>query len=59
MELIIILAIIAGVIKGFTSNEPSFWRGFGEGLASKDTGKCKTSFYYVDRKTGLGMKIDP
>jgi hypothetical protein len=58
MELIFILAIIIGLIKGFTDNKPSFWRGFGEGLASRDDGRLKTSFYYIDRKTGLGIKID-
>ena len=57
MELIIILAIIAGFIKGMTSTEPSFWRGFGEGLASKEMPKGKTSFYYTDRKSGIGFRI--
>lgn len=58
MEYIIYIAIIIGFIKGMTNNQPSFWRGLGEGLASKDNGKFKTSFYYVDRKTGLGIRID-
>jgi hypothetical protein len=58
MEFLIILAAIIGVIKGLTSTEPSFWRGFGAGLASKDNGKGKVSFYYTDRKSGIGFKID-
>lgn len=56
MELIIILCIIAGFIKGYTDTGDSFWRGFGAGLASNE--KPKNSSYYIsyrDRKTGLGI----
>ena len=59
MEYIVYIAIIVGFLKGITNTQPSFWKGFGEGLASRDSGKCKTSFYYTDRKTGIGMRIHP
>lgn len=50
-------AILFGFIRGLMNTKPSFWRGVGEGLASKDNGSVKTSFYMVDRKTGVGMRI--
>lgn len=59
IEFILIVAVVVGFFHGFFDDKPSFWRGFGNGLASKDTGDMKTSFYYIDRKTGIGMKIDP
>ena len=57
MEFIIIVAIIVGFINGFSkTNEDSFWKGFGEGLAGKPPAKNYPMYIsYRDRKTGIGF----
>ena len=57
IEALIILSIIVGFLKGFMDDKPSFWKGFGEGIVSSKDLNAKTSLYYFDRKTGIGMKI--
>lgn len=56
-EILILFAIVIGFLKGFMDNKPSFWKGFGEGLVSSEELTTKTSLYFFDRKTGIGMKI--
>ncbi len=61
LGLIFVLAMIAGFVKGLTDDHPSFWRGFGEGLAGRGKFRGGTYVFFHDRRTGLGMgtRIDP
>jgi hypothetical protein len=52
---VFMIAIIAGFIQGLTDDRPSFWRGFGEGLAGKGEFRGGTYFFLHDRLTGLGV----
>ena len=58
---IFVLALIVGFVQGLTDDRPSFWRGFGEGLAGRGELRGRTYLFFHDRKTGLGMgtRIDP
>lgn len=51
----LIVAIVCGFFSGLVDDRPSFWRGFGEGLAGR--GKLKGGMYLFlhDRRTGLGI----
>ncbi len=55
LGLIFVLAMIAGFVKGLTDDRPSFWRGFGEGLAGRGKFRGGTYVFLHDRRTGLGM----
>jgi len=52
-----ILALIVGFIRGLTDKRPSFWRGFGEGLAGKGEFRGSTYLFSHDTHTGLGMGV--
>jgi len=59
----LVIAMIMGVIKGLTElhdNKPSFWQGFGEGMAGR--GKYRGGTYFVFRGRhsgwGIGTRID-
>jgi hypothetical protein len=52
---VLVLAAIVGFIRGLTDKRPSFWRGFGEGLAGKGEGRGDTYLFFHDSHTGLGM----
>jgi hypothetical protein len=54
---LLILAIVVGIIRGLTDKRPSFWRGFGEGLAGKGEFRGTTYMFLHDRHTGLGMGV--
>ena len=52
---ILVLAVVVGFIRGLTDNRPSFWRGFGEGLAGKGECRGDTYLFFHDHRTGLGI----
>jgi hypothetical protein len=52
---ILVLAAIVGFVRGFTDKRPSFWRGFGEGLAGKGECRGDTYLFFHDHRTGLGI----
>lgn len=49
VSVIVVVAAIVGFIRGFTDKRPSFWRGFGEGLAGK--GECHADTYLFSMTT--------
>ena len=54
----LVIAMITGLIDGLiklNNGTPSFWRGFGEGMAGR--GKHRGGIYFVfrDRRSGLGI----
>ena len=55
LGLIFVLAMIAGFVKGLTDDRPSFWRGFGEGMAGRGKYRGGTYFVFRDRHSGLGI----
>lgn len=54
-SVIVVVAAIVGFIRGFTDKRPSFWRGFGEGLAGKGERHADTYLLFHDHHTGLGI----
>ena len=52
---IFLLAVFVGFVKGLTDDRPSFWRGFGEGLAGKGEFRGSTYLFLHDQRTGLGI----
>ena len=56
----LVIAVIMGAIKGLADSTPSFWRGFGEGLAGRGKYRGGTYFMLHDRRSGLsiGTRID-
>ena len=52
---LLLLAIVVGFIRGLRDKRPSFWRGFGEGLAGKGDFRGSTYVFFHDEHTGLGM----
>lgn len=50
-----VVAAVAGFIKGLTDDSPSFWRGFGEGLAGKGKFRGSTYLFLHDWHTGFGI----
>lgn len=58
--ILLIAAIVVGLIRGLTDKRPSFWRGFGEGLAGKGEVKGSSYLFFHDQLTGLaiGTKLD-
>jgi len=55
VELTLTVAFVCGLIKGAFDDRPSFWRGFGEGLAGKSDFRGETYVFFHDRHTGLGI----
>ena len=53
--MMLIIAMILGLIKGLTDDRPSFWRGFGEGMAGRGKLRGGTFLFFHDRHSGLGM----
>ena len=51
----LIVAIVCGFISELVDDRPSFWRGFGEGLAGRGKFRGSTYLFLHDRRTGLGM----
>jgi hypothetical protein len=51
----LIVSIIGGFISGLVDDRPSFWRGFGEGLAGRGKFRGSTYLFLRDRRTGLGI----
>jgi hypothetical protein len=51
----LIIAAIFGFLHGLTDDRPSFWRGFGQGLAGRGKSGGKTYLFFHDPRTGLGM----
>jgi hypothetical protein len=52
---ILFVAAVVGFIRGLTDKRPSFWTGFGEGLASKADRPGDIFLFFHDRQTGLGI----
>jgi len=55
LELTLTVAFVCGFIKGILDDRPSFWRGFGKGLAGKGDFRGETYLFFHDRQTGLGI----
>lgn len=55
LSFMFLIAIVVGFIRGLTDDRPSFWRGFGEGLAGRGEFRGGTYFFLHDRRTGLGI----
>ncbi|MFM8634559.1 MAG: hypothetical protein ACKOEX_07090 [Planctomycetia bacterium] len=55
---LLVIAMILGAIDGLIkakSGTPSFWRGFGEGMAGRGKYRGGTYFVFRDRRSGLGI----
>jgi len=49
----LLVAIVCGFFSGLVDDRPSFWRGFGEGLAGREKSRAAHTFFCMTAGQGL------